>query len=154
MRLMLCVLSAIFAGAPGLAQFPPELGDLPEAAFFKALPTRFPAEDIAPLAPFVANDVQVYRDGKLVFRSREAWLNDLRSSGAPKGPDSPAGYTVSRNYIGEASDGGIIVGEFSFPIAPAGRTVIYHPINPRSFATYRFKGEKLVRVVYTMSLPE
>jgi hypothetical protein len=118
-----------------------------QVALFSSLPDRIPAKDLSSLKLLVADDVEVYRDGKLVHETRKAWFDELRDGGRIP-PHGPREYSVSRDHYARTADGGVSVREFSYPIAPEGSHTVYHPRHPLRYVTYYIEGGKLVRVVY------
>ena len=151
MRLMAGALAgiALFAGTASGQPAPPPPPHVWQAqvALFVSLPQRFPSANISDFEKLVADDVKVFRDGKIVHESREAWLRELQDAG-PRSPGDPQGYSVSRDQFNRLQDGGISVREFSYPIAPEGRQIIYHPSAPLRYVTYYIEGGRLVRVDY------
>lgn len=151
MRHLVGALLGLVAGPAALSAQdplpPPKIWNA-QIAFFKALPKRFPASDISAFEKLVADDVQVYRDGKLVHRTRQSWISELQHFEKGKGPGNPQGYSASRDSFHKLADGGILVREFYYPIAPDGAHIVYHPSNPLRNVTYYLDEGRLVRVVY------
>ena len=123
---------------------PPPEEWAPQLAFFAALPHRYPAPDLAAFEALVAENVEVVRDGRVLHRTRRDWIDELQRVPAAE----IQGHSVSRDQFHRAADGGISVREFSYPIAPEGKTIIYHPSAPLRYVTYYLAGGRLVRVVY------
>ena len=150
MRQFVCGLVVLnFCALSIAAQEPPPSPDDWEGqvAVFRALPQRLPTKNIAPLEKLVADDLQVYRDGKLVHRTRRAWIDELQSYRQVE-PGDPQGFSVSRDEYHKLADGGVSVREFTYPIAPDGAQIVYHPSNPLRYVTYYFKTGKVERIVY------
>jgi hypothetical protein len=116
-----------------------------QVAFFGSLPDRFPAANTATFEQLIAIDVQVYRDGNLIHQTRTDWLKELRSY-KQASPEDPQGFSVSRDQYALLTDGSVSVREFTYPIAPEGRTVFYHPSYPLRYVVYRFGKGRVVRV--------
>jgi len=148
LRFIIAAVGALFSSG-GLGQLPPPPPDAWKAqvAFFSSLPDRFPAADPAQFERQIAEDVQVYRDGILIHRSRADWIKELQSY-KQKSPTDPTGFSISRDQYTLLADGSVSVREFTFPIAPKGRTVFYHPDYPLRYVSYRFAKSRLVRVDY------
>lgn len=131
------------------AQTPPSPPDVwkSQVDLFVALPRRFPATDMFDFARVVSENVEVQRDNKVVFRTREDWFDELQSY-KPSSPSAPQGFSVSRDQYSMLSDGGVMVREFTYPIAPKGGMVYYHPDYPIRYVTYYVNQGKLFRVIY------
>jgi hypothetical protein len=131
------------------AQTPPPPSDLwkSQVDLFVALPRRFPAADMSNFARVVSENVEVQRENKVVFRTRKEWFDELQSY-KQSAPSAPQGFSVSRDQYSLLSDGGIMVREFTYPIAPEGETVFYHPNYPLRYVTYYVNQGKLFRVIY------
>ena len=146
MRFGLIVAAAGVLFSPGRPPPPPEIWNA-QVAFFSALPDRFPAADLAPFERLVADDVQVYRDGILIHRTRADWIRELQSY-KQKIPTDPQGFSVSRDQYTLLADGSVSVREFTYPIAPEGKSVVYYPDYPLRYVSYRLAKGRLVRVDY------
>ncbi|WP_144033510.1 hypothetical protein [Sphingomonas guangdongensis] len=134
------------SGSAQTAPPPPDVWNA-QVTFFKLLPTRRPVTDTAQFERTVAKDLKVYRDGALIHNNRAAWIKELQSY-ERRSPDDPQGFSVSRDQYSRLTDGSILIREFTYPIAPTGATIIYHPSYPLRHVTYRFGKGKLVTVEY------
>jgi hypothetical protein len=130
-----------FSSPPPLDEWKAQL------ALFSSLLPRLPAADLSSFTRLVADDVQVYRDNKIIYRTRKDWVEEFQSY-KQKSPRDPQGFSVSRDQYSLLSDGGISVREFTYPIAPEGASVVYHPSYPLRYVTYYLYRGKLVRVIY------
>jgi len=117
-------------------------------AFFAALPKRLPATDLASLEPLVAPDVKVYRDGRLAFSDRTAWFAELARSFERTSQFSPAGVSISRETFYRGPEREHVVLEFTFPFAPPGEHIDYHPAYPLRLVRYWLADGVLTKIDY------
>lgn len=148
-RMFITAAVGVLFSSSGWGQLPPPSPDLWKAqvAFFNSLPGRFPAADITRFEQLVAEDVQVYREGNLIHRTRASWIRELQSY-RQQTPAHPQGFSVSRDQYTRTPDGSVSVREFTYPIAPEGKTIAYHPDYPFRYVSYKISSGKLVRVDY------
>ena len=140
---------SLLVACSAFAQTPPPPPEVWNAQFglFVSLPQRFPAANMSDFALVVADNVEVQRENKVVFRTRKEWFDELQSY-KQSSPSAPQGFSVSRDQYSLLSDGGVMVRELTYPIAPKGKTVFYHPDFPLRYVTYYVNQGKLVRVIY------
>jgi hypothetical protein len=143
---MLIASATVSVAAPPPPPAPEEEGQMRN--FVKALPRRIP-HDLESFAPFVAADVNVYRDGKLAFTDRSGWFAFLRGF-AGRTPEDPQGVSVARESLYRVAGDGLATMEFSYPIEPAGKEgqIVYHPEFPLQLVTYFLDHGRVVRVDY------
>ena len=151
----LCLVALLAAGPANSLPLPPPPADrlAIQQQFFQALPKRLPVEDLSGFAPFVAEDLTVYRAGEPMFSNREQWFEFLQSFGG-KTASSPQGMTISREEFYATQDGDIVVVEFLWPIPPKGKEgqISYHQSYDFQLVSYRLEQGVLVRVDYSKPL--
>ena len=154
LKLMFAAVGLLYSSS-GLSQTPPPPPGVWQAqlSFFTLLPDQFPAANTAGFEQLVAIDVQVYRDGNLIHQTRSDWLKELQSY-KQASPTDPRGFSVSRDQYAILADGSVSVREFTYPIAPEGRTVFYHPSYPLRYVVYRFGNGRVVRVDYGYAMAD
>lgn len=119
-------------------------------AFFAALPRQLPAGDLAAFEPLVAPDVEVWRAGELIHKSREAWFAELALNPLAewKSRNPPVGVAIGRDDFYREQDGDIVVRELVTGVAPEGEFVLYHLGFNLRFVTYTLENGVLVKVDY------
>lgn len=119
-------------------------------AFFEVLPRRLPASDLEAFKDVVAEDVEVWRNGRLVYNSREGWFVELAenpfadwSMGTP-----PVAASIGRDDFYRSSGGEIIVRELVSGVPPPGHQILYHLGYNLRFVTYTLREGILTKVDY------
>lgn len=146
-------LAALLPGATAYAVPPPPPPPAEQAqidAFFEALPRRLPAPDLEAFKDVVAEDVKVWRNGKLVYDSRERWFAELAenpfadwSMGTP-----PIAAGIGRDDFYRSPSGAIIVRELVSAVPPPGHQILYHLGGNLRFVTYTLREGILTKVDY------
>lgn len=139
--------------SPAMALPPPPPAPAEQAkidSFFAALPRQLPAEDLPAFEPFVAPNVEVWRDGERVHSDRTAWFAELAKNpfAGWQSPKPPVAGAIGRDDFYRRATGEIIVRELTTARAPEGEQIIYHLGYNLRLVTYTLADGILTKVDY------